>query len=56
MDRKQLREQVSARLDPELLEVVRHVAELERRPTSQLIRNIIADWAKSYSSQLGRSA
>jgi len=56
MSEKKQREQVSARLDPDLLEVVRHVAELERRPTSQLIRNIIADWAKSYSNQVGRAA
>jgi hypothetical protein len=46
MDRKQ-REQVSARLDPELLDIVRHIAELEHRTTSQLIRIIISDWARN---------
>jgi hypothetical protein len=41
------REQVCARLDPEVLEIVERVAEVERRPVSQLIRNILSDWAQS---------
>jgi hypothetical protein len=39
------REQVSARLDPDVLEVVERVAAAERRPVSNLVRNIVADWA-----------
>ena len=45
--KKQPRDQVSARLDPEVLEVVQHVAEAERRPISNLVRNIVSDWAKA---------
>jgi hypothetical protein len=44
--KRQPRDQVSARLDPEILEVVQHVAEAERRPISNLVRNIVSDWAK----------
>jgi predicted transcriptional regulator len=36
---------VSARLDPEVRKVVERVAEVERRPISNLIRNIVSDWA-----------
>ena len=32
--KKQPRDQVSARLDPEVLEVVQHVADAERRPNT----------------------
>ena len=38
---------VSARLDPDVLEVVEHVAATERRPISSLIRNVVTDWAKA---------
>jgi hypothetical protein len=38
------KEQVSARLDPEVRKVVEQVAEVERRPISNLIRNIVSDW------------
>jgi len=43
------RERICARLDREVLEIVQHVAEIERRPVSNLIRNIVADWARTYS-------
>jgi hypothetical protein len=43
MSPKKTREQGSARLDPEVLEVVQHVAEAERRPVSNLVRNIVSD-------------
>jgi predicted transcriptional regulator len=44
--KKQPRDQVSARLDPEVLEVVQRIAEAERRPISNLVRNVLEDWAK----------
>jgi hypothetical protein len=50
MKTKHTREQVSARLDPEVLEVVQHVAETERRPISNLLRNIVSDWAKGLAT------
>jgi hypothetical protein len=40
------REQISARLDPEVLAIVEHVAEVERRPVSSLVRNVLSDWAR----------
>jgi len=39
------REQVSARLDPQVLEVVEREAARERRPIGALVRNIVEDWA-----------
>jgi uncharacterized protein (DUF1778 family) len=54
MTKKQPRDQVSARLDPDVLEVVQHVAEIERRPISNLVRNIVSDWAKGLASQPDR--
>jgi len=45
------RDQVSARLDPEILEVVEQVAEAERRPVSSLVRNVLEDWARARASQ-----
>jgi hypothetical protein len=48
--KKQARDQISARLDPQVLEVVQHVAEVERRPISNLVRNIVEDWAKAHSA------
>jgi hypothetical protein len=47
MSEKKQREQISAWLDPEVLEIVQHVAEVERRPVSSLVRNVLSDWAKS---------
>ena len=40
---------VSARLDSDVLEVVQPVAEVQRRPISNLVRNIVSDWAKTAS-------
>ena len=54
--KKQMREQVSARLDPEVLEVVQHVAEVERRPVSNLVRNIVSDWAKGRATDREQAA
>jgi predicted transcriptional regulator len=54
--KKQPRDQISARLDPEVLEVVQHVAEVERRPVSNLVRNIVEDWAKARGRQNERVA
>ena len=44
------RESISARLDPEVLEVVERVAERERRPVSSLVRNVLSDWAKRHGA------
>jgi hypothetical protein len=41
------RQRVSARLDPEVLEVVEREAARERRPVSSLLRNIVSDWAEA---------
>jgi hypothetical protein len=54
--KKPSREQVSARLDPEVLEIVEHVAKAERRPISNLVRNIVSDWAASRKIQTAREA
>jgi hypothetical protein len=51
MSEKQQRENVTARIDPEVLQVVQRVAEQERRPVSNLIRNIVADWASARREQ-----
>jgi hypothetical protein len=37
--------QVSVRLDPDLAAKVARAAELERRTISNLVRNVLADWA-----------
>jgi hypothetical protein len=44
---KKRRDQISARLDPEISEIVHRVAEVERPPVSNLLRNIVSDWAKA---------
>jgi predicted transcriptional regulator len=54
MSAKKQREQISTRLDPEVLEIVQHVAEVERRPVSSLVRNVLSDWAKSRAIQVDR--
>jgi hypothetical protein len=46
MSERKQREQICARLDREVLEIVQHVAEVERRPVSSLVRNVLSDWAK----------
>jgi hypothetical protein len=56
MKTKHTREQVSARLDPEVLEVVQHVAEAERRPISSVVRNVVEDWARGRMTQHGPEA
>jgi len=45
------RDTLSARVDPDVLEVVERVAEAERRPVSNLVRNILSDWAAARQSQ-----
>lgn len=49
--KKHPRDQVSARLDLDVLEVVRRVAEVERRPVSNLVRNVLADWARAKQAE-----
>lgn len=50
--RARIRDQVSARLNPVLIEVVYRVAEIELRPTSNLVPNIGSDWAKARRPQI----
>ncbi len=50
------RDTVSARIDPAVLEVVERVAEAERRPVSNLVRNILSDWARARQAQQRASA
>lgn len=49
--KKQARDQVSARLDPDVMEVVQHVAEAERRSVSSVVRVVLSDWARARESQ-----
>jgi hypothetical protein len=46
-EQHQRREQVSARLDPDVHRIVEEVAAAERRPVSSVVRNVLADWAKA---------
>jgi hypothetical protein len=55
-EQRQRRAQVSARLDPPILELVEHVAAAERRPVSSLVRNIVTDWARAREGQAGQVA
>jgi uncharacterized protein (DUF1778 family) len=43
--RPRTRDVISARIGPEVRDVVERVAEAERRPVSNLVRNILSDWA-----------
>ncbi len=45
MRERKPKDQISARLDVETIEVVERVAEAERRPVSSVIRNVLSDWA-----------
>jgi predicted transcriptional regulator len=45
------RDTLSARVDPEVLEIVERVAEAGRRPVSNLVRNILSDWVAARQSQ-----
>jgi hypothetical protein len=48
--------QVSARVDPETLAVVERIAETERRPVAQVVRNILIDFAAAHAAQQGARA
>jgi len=50
------REQVSARLAPDVITVSEEVAEAERHPVAQLVRNIVSDWAKARLRRPPRTA
>jgi len=52
-EHRRRRKQVSARVDPVVLSVFEHVAEAERRPVSNLVRNIIDDWARDNCHRVG---
>jgi predicted transcriptional regulator len=46
--------QVSVRLNTELRTAVERAAEEERRTVSNLVRNVLADWAKGRETQADR--
>jgi len=48
---RQRRGQISARLDPAVIEVVERGAEAERRPVSSVVRNVLEDWASERRTQ-----
>jgi hypothetical protein len=50
------RPQVSARVDPEVLEALAAAAKADRRPVSNLIRNVLADWVEARSAGEQRAA
>jgi hypothetical protein len=49
---QQEREFVGARIDRGAMNVVRRVAEIERRSISGVVRNVLADWADSQVRRL----
>ena len=53
VEQRQRRGQVSARLDPAVIEVIERVAEAERRPVSSVVRNIVEDWVGARSGDQG---
>jgi len=54
--KKQPRDKVSARIDPDVFEAVERVAEVERRPLSSVVRNVLEDWARAQSPREERAA
>jgi uncharacterized protein (DUF1778 family) len=52
----QTRDRVAARVDPEVLRIVERVAEAERRPVSNLVRNILTDWARAQAGGVEKRA
>lgn len=50
------KEMVSARVNVEVLEVLEHVAAVERRPVSAVVRNALEDWAKGRQNHGGAVA
>jgi predicted transcriptional regulator len=44
-------QRVSTRVDPEVIEVIKRVAEAERRPPSAVIRIALEDWAASQQNR-----
>jgi hypothetical protein len=49
--KRQPRDKISARLDPEISEIVHRVAETERRPVSNVVRNVLTDWARGLQTE-----
>ena len=47
--RKTRSEHVTLRLEPELREAIEAAAEADRRPVSNLVRNILSDWVDGRS-------
>ncbi len=53
-EQRQRRGQISARVDPAVIEVIERVAQAERRPISNVVRNVLADWASERATVHGR--
>jgi uncharacterized protein (DUF4415 family) len=51
MSAEQQRRRVSTRVDAEVIEVIRRVAQVERRPPSAVIRIALEDWATSRAAE-----
>jgi hypothetical protein len=45
-------EYLGAKIDPSTMAIVRHIAELERRSVSNVLRNLLADWAARQARRL----
>jgi hypothetical protein len=54
--KKPPRDKVSARIDPDVFELVERIAEVERRPISSVVRNVLPDWASECRTQHGSDA
>jgi len=50
--KKRPRDQISARLDPEIADIVHRVAAVERRPVSNVVRNVLTDWARARAAEI----
>jgi predicted transcriptional regulator len=48
--------QVSVRIGPELADEIERAAEAERRTKSNLVRNVLADWAAARQSEQRRAS
>jgi hypothetical protein len=53
---KKQTEILSLRLEPELRASIEAAADADRRPTTQLIRNILTDWLREHPSHTGATA
>jgi predicted transcriptional regulator len=55
-ERREHREQVSTRLDPDVIAVVDEVCAAERRTRSALLSIVVSDWAAARGAGVGEAA